>query len=146
MKMAKSSDVIIEAMSKAHSRLMQDISQVEQILGSPLPGNQRDVHYELARVRKYLTEHFRLEEVNGYMDVVRQQQPRFERAIQHLHDEHRELTRSLDALIEGAEPGRTIDDSYRVKVQEFIDRLRRHETKEDELVQDAFTVDIGTKD
>jgi hypothetical protein len=144
--MAKSLRSIAEALRKAHNRLTEDLDRLEQVLGCPSPENQAEIAYDLAKARRYLTEHFRLEEQNGYMNVVSNRQPRFERAIERLHDEHRELSLSLDALVAEAEIGKPLDDAFRGKVQQWIDRLRSHETKEDELVQEAFTVDIGTKD
>ena len=144
--MAKSPDWIAEALGKAHARLTEDLNRVEAMVRSPSPPSQHDLSYELTRVRRYLTEHFRFEEQNGYMDGVRQSQPRFERTIEHLYNEHRDLAQSLGALIAEAEATRAPDDPFRAKVLEWISRLRRHEMAEDGLVQEAFTVDIGTKD
>src|SRR5437762_2280163 len=107
--MAKSPAVIAEALKKAHARLTEDLRQVEVMLRSSAPAAKADLSYELAKVRRCLTEHFRFEEQNGYMDVVWKTQPRFDRTIEHLHDEHRQLTYCLDELIAEAEATGSLD-------------------------------------
>jgi hypothetical protein len=94
----------------------------------------------------HLTEHFRFEEQNGYMDVVREREPRLERTIQQLAEEHGQLTRSLDALIKEAGKATSLGDALREAILSWIECVRQHEARENDLVQDAFDLDIGVED
>ncbi len=80
------------------------------------------------------------------MDAVRKQEPRLEHAIQNLIDEHRELVRSLDTLIEEAEAKNKLEDVFRQKVHRWIERVREHESRENGLLEDAFVEDLGAGD
>jgi hemerythrin len=145
--MAISTKVITEALERAHAKLTSDLQRIETILHQPpSPESHSELSYELAKVRRYLLEHFRYEEQNGYMDVVRKRDPRFDHAIAQLRVQHRELAQTLDGLILQSQSRQTVDEAFRAMIQEWSNRLRAHETKEDELVQEAFTVDVGTKD
>jgi hypothetical protein len=93
-----------------------------------------------------LTEHFGYEEQKGYMDVVRKREPRLERAIQQLAEEHGQLRQSLDGLIGQAGTATGLNDNLRELIREWIERVRRHEIRENDLVQDAFNLDIGAED
>jgi hypothetical protein len=72
--------------------------------------------------------------------------PRFERTIQELADEHVQLAQSLDALIGAAATARVLDDGLREQVRLWIDFIRRHEKRENDLVQDAFNLDVSAED
>lgn len=105
-----------------------------------------EVTARLGAARTHITEHFRFEEQNGYMDRVRKHEPRLERAIQQLGDEHRQLAQSLDALIEQARVATSLDEAFREKVRAWVEGVRQHEVRENDLVQDAFNLDIGAED
>jgi hypothetical protein len=97
-------------------------------------------------IRHRLKVHFEVEEKNGYMDVVRKREPRLERRIQRLGDEHIVLAAGLDSLIEGAARTSRITAPFRTKIRGWIRSVRRHEMCEDDLIQDVFESDIGAED
>jgi hypothetical protein len=80
------------------------------------------------------------------MADVRKREPRFERVVQELEEEHRELRQSLDALHGEATHATKVDDALRARIREWIERARRHETRETDLVQDAFDWDVAAED
>jgi hypothetical protein len=80
------------------------------------------------------------------MDVVRTREPRLERTIQQLAREHRQLAQSLEALIAQARAATDLHDRLQVAVREWVERVRQHEMRENNLVQDAFDLDIGAED
>ncbi len=100
----------------------------------------------LEATHRHVTEHFRHEEKNGYMDEVRQGEPRLDRAIQQLAEEHCLLTQSLEALLGIARTATSLDDTLREEIRRWIEHVRQHEFRENDLIQDAFDLDIGTKD
>jgi hypothetical protein len=105
-----------------------------------------DLQTRLRVTRAHLAEHFRLEEQDGYMDAVRKRDPRFERTIQQLAQEHGQLERSLATLIAEAEKARSLDQAPQEGIRKWIEDVRAHEIRETDLVQDAFDLDIGTED
>jgi hypothetical protein len=80
------------------------------------------------------------------MAAVKDRAPRLGRAIQQLAEDHRRLARSVDALIGEVESATGLDERIRDKVLGWVRDVRQHESRENDLVQDAFNVDIGTED
>jgi hypothetical protein len=80
------------------------------------------------------------------MADLRKREPRLERIVQELGEEHRELRQSLDVLHAEASVANKVDDSLREKVRDWIERVRRHEAREKDLVQDAFAWDLAAED
>ena len=137
---------IVEGLRRAHKSLVEDLRKLDEGIRSPRVKGQGELVVQLADTRAHITEHFRFEEQNGYMDFVRKREPRLERTIQQLCEEHQELAQSLDALIEQARMATGRDDVLREKIQAWIGRLHHHEARENEVVQDAVNRDIGAED
>src|SRR5262249_4059718 len=94
----------------------------------------------------HIAKHFQFEEQNGYLDAVSKRDPRFERTIQHLAAEHRELAQTLERLVERADRASTLDTAFRKEIQDWIYPVQQHECQEHSIVQDAFNLDIGLED
>jgi hypothetical protein len=77
---------------------------------------------------------------------VRKREPRLERTIQELADEHRQLMQSLETLRQQARSDRCPDQPFREVVRRWVKRVQHHEARENGLVQDAFNQDIGAED
>jgi hypothetical protein len=135
-----------EALPKAHAALLRDLRQLEEATRASSGLSSKALTAHLVATRAAIMEHFRFEEQDGYMDKVSKREPRLERAIQQLKEEHRELTKSLDACIEQARTAPSLGDSVRDAVRHWIERIRQHEMRENQLVQEAFNWDIGTED
>jgi hypothetical protein len=97
-------------------------------------------------LRQQLSNHFRLEEENGYMAWVLEREPHLERTVEHLHDEHRSLADTLDRLIREASTKNTLDESLREQARAWLEQVRQHEARENRLVQDFFNLDIDAED
>jgi hypothetical protein len=137
---------VAEALTRAHAVLLDDLTKLEEVAGSAPEEALADLRLRLGATHRHVAEHFRFEEQNGYLDVVRKRDPRLDRAILQLAEEHRDLRRSLDALILEVGAAARLDDSLRGKVQEWVRSIREHETRENDLVQDAFNLDIAAED
>src|SRR5262245_61117919 len=136
---------IAESLSRAHQALRKDLQKLEDSVRS----SNQDIPIVRAIVeatRTHILDHFRFEEHNGYMDKVRKREPRLERLIDQLDGEHRLLTKSLNDLIERAKQAATLDPDLREETREWIATVRRHEAREDKLVQDSFNLDISAED
>jgi len=137
---------IAEALGRAHAALLDDLGRLEE---AALPDSAEDLaglRARLGATRAHVTEHFRFEEQNGYLAAVRRREPRLERTIQQLAEEHRQLAQCLEALVNQAKAATSLNDPLREEVRGWIERLRQHEERENDVVQDAFTMDIGAED
>jgi hypothetical protein len=142
---------VADALRRAHESLLRELGNLEQAV-RPISGNRRSGDGRIALIDRleatlvHLTEHFRFEEQNGYMHAVRQREPRLERAVQHLADEHRELKESLETLIAKARAASGLEDSFRSEIRAWIESVWRHESRENELIEDAFNLNISAAD
>jgi hypothetical protein len=134
----------IEGLRQVHARLRRDLGELEAAAGAPAGEGPEDLGARLCRTRAHLAEHFRFEEENGYMSAVLLRDPNRARQIEQLLDEHRRLCAALESLVE--EAGQAVTEALRTKVPQWVASVRRHEEREDTLVQDVFNVDTGAED
>lgn len=144
--MTKLDFTVADTLSQAHAALLEDLARLEGTVQPTSRERISDLRARLGAAERHISEHFRLEEQNGYMDVVRKREPRLERAIQELADEHRELADELDGLIVYAATARRVGAAFRAQVRAWVEHVRKHEARENDLVQDAFTLDMGAED
>ncbi len=134
-----------EALRHAHSGLLADLTQLEEI-ARRAPGAPTILLAPLTATRGHLATHFRLEEKGGYMDAVRDREPRMQHAASQLGIEHEQLMQSLDGLVTRASRAEGPDESLREDVLQWLDRVQNHEHRENELIQEAFNTDLGGED
>jgi hypothetical protein len=144
--MTRTDPAVVEALSRAHATLLEDLQKLEEAVRQTPKEGFAAVRARLGDTQTHLTEHFRFEEDNGYMETVRSREPRLERVLRQLAEEHRQLLQSLAALIEQARAAPNLDDTLRGEVRKWVESVRQHEFRENNLVQDAFTLDIGAED
>jgi hypothetical protein len=137
---------VAEALCRAHVALLEDLRKLEEAARPASGESLTELRARLGATQAHVTEHFRFEEQNGYLDAVRKREPRLERAIQQLAEEHRALAESLEVLIKQARAATTLDDPFREAIRRWVERVREHEARENDLVQDAFNLDIGAED
>jgi hemerythrin-like domain-containing protein len=138
--------IVAEALSQAHATLLAELRDLEKAVRPSAGEGLPELRARLSAIRTHIIEHFRIEEKNGYMDTVRKREPRLERTIQQLAEEHCQLAQSLDALIDEARASTSLDASFREQVRGWVERVRQHEMRENDLIQDAFNLDIGAED
>src|SRR5258708_1002777 len=90
-------NVLTERLRQENLEFLSALQRLEEASAGPADGGE-ELPGALEEVRGQLAEHFRLEEQSGHLDGVRDSEPRLERAVRNLLQEHRELLRSLDAL------------------------------------------------
>jgi hypothetical protein len=144
--MKRTETSVAEALGRAHAALLEDLRKLEGAAQPPSAKGLAELRTRLGRTRTHITEHFRFEEKNGYMAAVRKREPRLDRTVQQLADEHRQLAQTLDALIDQAGVARTLDEALREKVRAWVEKVHKHEASENDLVQDAFNLDVGAED
>ncbi|HLN32229.1 MAG TPA: DUF2267 domain-containing protein [Gemmataceae bacterium] len=137
---------VAEAFCKAHAALLEDLGKLEEAARADSGEGLAKLRTRLDVTRAHVTEHFRFEEQNGYMDAVRKREPRLERTIQQLAAEHRQVAESLEQLVEQAAVATSLTDPFREEIRGWVDRVRQHEARENDVVQDAFYQDISAED
>jgi len=135
-----------EALSRAHATLLDDLRNLEETVRSVSGEGLAELRARLSATCAQITAHFRFEEQNGYMNTVRKREPRLERTIQQLADEHRQLAESLDCLVREYGAATSLEDTLRKEIRAWIEHVRQHEARENDLVQNAFNLDIGAED
>lgn len=131
---------------QAHIAFRADLLRLENTVRPSSAPRLEDVRAALQSARTDTSEHFRLEEQSEWMDVVSKRGPALERSIQHFRQEHRELLEALGTLQDLVQAAGKVDDVLREKIHKWIERVRRHELSEDELIEEAYTLDLGTGD
>jgi hypothetical protein len=142
----KTENSLAESLGRAHGALLADLRELEKAVGTASGEALAELRDRLRATDAHISEHFRFEEQNGYMDAVRKREPRLVRPIDELAQEHGELRQTLAALTERAGACTSLDDALREEIRDWIRRVRRHEARENELVQGAFNLDIGPED
>jgi hypothetical protein len=135
-----------EELDLAHASLRKDLQALQDVVSADCDATPLRMGNRLAMARTQVTEHFAWEESNGWATAILQQEPRLEHAVRHLLQEHRELTQSLDTLIDEAAAIQHADKPFREKVLRWIERVRDHEARENELLEEAFEEDLGAGD
>ena len=134
------------AIERAHAALLRDLRALEAAGRSDVKNEVNALRARLDKTRAHVVDHFRFEEDSGYMDSVRKCEPRLERAVEQLAADHRALLGSLDALIEEVQMAPSLDSTLGAKVTAWIKDIQQHEARENRLVQEAFSLDIGAED
>jgi uncharacterized membrane-anchored protein YhcB (DUF1043 family) len=135
-----------EALLRAHRALLGDLRALDEAVRLAAQESLADLRTHLETTRCHLTQHFAFEEQNGYLDSVLKLQPHLGRAVQHLLEEHRKLSASLGAIAAEAGSAPALSEGLREQVRAWVKQVRRHERRENSLVQDAFTIDLTAED
>jgi len=142
---------------KEDNRQLQDLFQhTLALLNSPRSKRiqpRRIVRY-FCWLRDQLALHFSLEDAYGYFEDAIEEAPRLSDEAEHLHAQHDDLFHEICELVEDAEQlmyherpcGYRQQTELAVRFYRFHARFQEHETRENQLVLDAFDQDIGVGD
>ena len=98
---------------------------------------------------RHLQEHFQHEEQGGYFRGVVEAAPRFSDRVADLKCQHPQFLDCLRKVRDGIVAAPLSDESwdkYCAELQRFMAVFLEHERSENELIQEAYTRDIGTDD
>jgi hypothetical protein len=136
--MEKSQSSFAVALQQEHTDLLADLRELEQA-GCSAPGEgPAELGVRLATVRTHITNHFRFEEQGGYMASVLKVESHFAPVVNQLLAEHKQMTQALEAIIQETGTVRSLSGIPREKIRVWIDQVRRHEARENQLVDEAF--------
>jgi hypothetical protein len=135
-----------ESVQQAHLLLMENLRQLEEIVRAGTETNMQALRSLLSTTYSHVCEHFRLEEKEGFTDETLRRQPRLLRIAEELFEEHRDMRQKLDSLHGEANMASRLNFELRNMILAWIKQIRRHEIRENDLIQDAMDSDIGTQD
>jgi Hemerythrin HHE cation binding domain len=134
---------LTETLRTAHVALFQDLRDLCECPPRDTAGHLRT---RLIRTRHDLVDHFHSEERGGYFASIRNREPRLNHTLDQLAGEHCTLLRSLDDILADLERPHAVMDQVVAKVQGWSRKVREHEIREDDVLQDAFAQDLGGAD
>lgn len=131
-----------------HAELMTLLAELQQTLHSRHV-RVEDIAKLLGVLRTDLEAHFAQEEVGGFFREAVERQPWLFERIEKLRLDHHWMREAAAALVDAAEhpqPALAWWPDVERRFQELAERLKRHERLEIDLLQEAWTDDMGTKD
>jgi iron-sulfur cluster repair protein YtfE (RIC family) len=131
-----------------HAKLRGLLRDLERIL-TERSGPIGEVVERLVQLRDLVDSHFVAEEASDCFPDLVSHAPRVSDRVKIMLAEHGELRAEIHQIVQGTEKcGGTAENWDRLAVgfQAFAAKLMHHEQTENELVQEVFTDDIGSKD
>ena len=134
----------IELYNKRIHQLLDDIQQLLHGLGNE--GEREATLSKMNKILDYLAAQFELEEKDGYLAHVLEEFPNWHPQLQHLQQEHRLLHQQFgeirDRLSATAENS-NIASELRRHLSDWIASFQQHQQREDDLLHEAFVLDVG---
>lgn len=153
MPLKKQDHDFFELIKREHGELKDLLSQVRSTMYGQQPDAQQ-ARQLIGDLYERIQSHFHHEEKGGYLSEALERAPRLTNLAGRLHEQHETLSEMLGELrnhVQQTVPTddlradawwKELDNQFHV----FFNRLLRHETEEDKLVQEAFNRDLGTCD
>lgn len=139
---------IFEDIRREHDELRVKLRTVNRLLTGRVAAIHQ-VAESLNSLSDQLEVHFFDEENGGLFQTVCQQAPRFTRRSKRIRAEHAWLLEMFRNVVEIAQKGDGSDEWWKElerAFHQFSINLMHHESKESELLQDAYSEDIGAAD
>ena len=108
-----------------------------------------EMAFRVQELRDLLAEHFADEERGGYLGSALAVAPQFASQAATLCTEHAQFLERLDHLVARLRDSEATSNYWRAsrsEIEQVIADLRRHEQRENAIVQAAFEQDLGTND
>jgi iron-sulfur cluster repair protein YtfE (RIC family) len=137
-----------EHVHQEHEELRERFASIHRALADPA-ASPVSVAETLQSLDRHLQEHFDDEEGTGsFFDAVCAQAPRLSQRAEALKQEHAWLGNALRELIECVDQPKSVQwrEELEAKFHEFSKSVMQHESKENELLQEAYGDDIGSAD
>ena len=137
----------VERLAECHQRLNVLLDRLAGVVKSPPEQVEAaSLTALLDEILENLDEQFRLEEDNDYMADVLERYPTWYPQVRQLQEEHRLLQRHLREVqdrIARENAGSTLSREIHRQLRDWLNAYRNHDRRENDLVQEAFTLDVG---
>ena len=144
----ESSHDFFEQVRRDHEELRTSLGRLSQALTNR-DSSTEDIAAQLVALIEHLDQHFQDEETGGFFDEVVAQAPRYADRTNALREEHVRLLKQIRGLADAARRGEPSDSWWKELEDGFHDfskSLMHHENQENELLQDTYDEDVGSKD
>ena len=141
-------DEAYEEMLREHTKLHSLLENLARTL-SERSSAMTDVSSGLTELQALIGDHFRTEEDSGCFSNMISHAPRVSERVEVLIAEHGSMYIEIRELVARASDCQGSHDDWDeigVRFRKFRGRLMKHESVENELLQEVFTEDIGSKD
>lgn len=134
--------------AREHKRLSNHLGNLLRVLAE----RQRTVvelAVEFEKLKDELVQHFHEEDEGGFFDGIVEHAPRLSERIEALRQEHDRLLEQLNELqtkVDVPAPSPEWWQELERSFHDFSCELMRHEHRENEILQEAYGVDIGAQD
>ena len=135
-------------MLREHEELRVLLGKIHQLTSS-CTAPVAEVRETVTAFFQHVLKHFESEEADGYFGEVVLQAPRVSDRVTTLGAEHTLLREQLAAISETVEAFQGSETDWKTlgeELHQFSVELMRHENEENELLQEVFTEDLGSKD
>jgi len=138
---------IHERIQREHDALRELLGKVHRTL-TKRRESVANVSEMLQSLHRHVRTHFDEEEQGGFFEEIVSQAPRLSTRAETIQGEHARLNNDLLELIVCADDAKSEDwwQNLEAKFHEFSKELMRHESKENELLLEAYSDDIGAAD
>ena len=144
----------LSEIKEINQALADDIGRLQRLAACPsvIRRHARAFVRKLETLRDDLAMHFSLEEFFGYLDDPVAAAPRLCERADGLRQEHSILYEQLCGIVESAQQLSDLNHLARLslhvprRLRAFLDRLAEHESRENELILEAFCDDVGVGD
>lgn len=124
-------------LKRQHDDLRQRNAKLRELIAT---SDEQSIESALDQIERTLLDHFTMEEAGGYMSALLEGDPSEESRVRRLRGEHDNLwgrLHHLRKLITGRAPL----DEIRVEVKAWATALERHESEENQLIEDHHSHD-----
>ena len=131
-----------------HERLNELLATVRQVFKEIHSAADRLPDY-VAELQAELNDHFALEEAGGYFAEVCEARPRLVGEIKRLREQHEQFQDQLKEMSRLAAESSNPTTGWRAVERSFNDMARellKHEAAENQLIQEAYSRDLGSND
>jgi len=139
---------LAQSLQAQHHELRDFLKEGTQILADPLWAAD-DLFSLLAVLRRHMLEHFEHEEKGGYFREAILIRPQLAPQAEALLEQHADFVAMIEELLVMARTDNipaAVRNDLETRWQQFNIEFCRHEAGEVDLLQDAFTEDLGTGD
>ncbi len=136
---------IYEEIRREHEHLREVLGKIRHALNVRMEA-ATNLAEMMSSLQQHVSVHFHEEEEGGFFHEVVVQAPRMSNRADALKQEHVGLATAVVELVTIASEENELCKSLDTKFHDFSKTLMQHESKENELLLDAYDDDIGAAD
>ena len=139
---------LAERVLREHCQLQETLTALQEFAKSSSCDITKSgtLSRNLRSLREQLKLHFEAEEVGELFEDIVRRLPSADKVVQTLKAQHKIFIDQIDSLIVRVEKVDRDLGGVREALSEFVESFRKHEGLENELLERAYCIDLGTND